>query len=150
MERGPTSSRPPGSGSSADGPSTMPEVSSLPGRGPHRGEHRHCVLTLGVLPGGRKPSTAMARLILVVAVPFLGFLAFLLFGSTTVGRKRRAQQEEVNAAILARVPLEDLTDEDRRGGLPGHLRGSVQLNRNLSVLSLRFGNSVELISDHHA
>jgi cardiolipin synthase len=109
-----------------------------------------CGLALGVLPGGRKPSTAMAWLILVLAVPFLGFLTFLLFGSTTVGRKRRAQQEQVNASVLARAPLEELTDEDRRGDLPGQLRGFVQLNRNLGVLPMTFGNSVELVSDYHA
>jgi cardiolipin synthase len=109
-----------------------------------------CVLALGVLPGGRKPSTAMAWLILVLAVPFFGFLVFLLFGSTTVGRKRRAQQEEVNAAVMARERLDHLTDEARRGELPEPLRGFVTLNRNLGVLPLTFGNSVELISDYHA
>ena len=51
-----------------------------------------CALALGVLPGNRKPSTAMAWLILILAVPYFGILAFLLFGSTTVGRKRRDLQ----------------------------------------------------------
>src|SRR3954465_5030254 len=59
-----------------------------------------CVLALGVLPGNRKPSTAMAWLILILAVPYLGIIAFLLFGSTSVGRKRRAWQSEVNARVL--------------------------------------------------
>jgi cardiolipin synthase A/B len=109
-----------------------------------------CVLALGVLPGGRKPSTAMAWLILVLAVPFLGFIVFLLFGSTSVGRRRRAQQEEVNAAILARAPLEELSEDAGRGNLPEPLHGFTRLNRNLGVLPMTFGNSVELISDYHA
>src|SRR6478672_7569383 len=62
-----------------------------------------CVLALGVLPGNRKPSTAMAWLILILAVPYLGILAFLLFGSTSVGRKRRAWQSEVNARVIEAV-----------------------------------------------
>ena len=62
-----------------------------------------CVLALGVLPGNRKPSTAMAWLILILAVPYLGIVAFLLFGSTSVGRKRRAWQSEVNARVLEAV-----------------------------------------------
>jgi hypothetical protein len=37
-----------------------------------------CVLALGVFPGSRKPSTAMAWLILVLALPYLGFVVFLL------------------------------------------------------------------------
>jgi cardiolipin synthase len=109
-----------------------------------------CALALGVLPGGRKPSTAMAWLILVLAVPFLGFFAFLLFGSTTVGRKRRAKQQEVNDAILEVVPLDDLADEARRSRLDGPMRGFTRLNRNLAVLPMTFGNSVELIGDYHA
>ena len=48
------------------------------------------VVALGVIPGGRKPSTGMAWLILILAVPFFGLLAFLLFGSTRVERKRHS------------------------------------------------------------
>ncbi len=109
-----------------------------------------CVLALGVIPGGRKPSTAMAWLILVLAVPFFGFFMFLMFGSTTVGRKRRAQQVEVNEAIMARAALDELGDADLRRALPEPLRGFARLNSNLGVLPMTFGNTVELISDYHA
>src|SRR3954447_26500272 len=97
-----------------------------------------CALALGVLPGSRKPSTAMAWLILVLAVPFFGFLIFLLFGSTSVGRKRRAQQEQVNDTIIDRMALAGLTDDDRRADLPAGVRGAVQLNANLGVLPMTF------------
>src|SRR3954452_10613509 len=103
-----------------------------------------CVLALGVVPGGRKPSTAMAWLILVLAVPFFGALAFLLFGSTTVGPRRRARQAQVNAAILdgalvgsgPAAPAEALTEP---------VRGLVRLNHNLGMLPMTHGNTVELI-----
>src|SRR4051794_21051875 len=74
------------------------------------------VIALLVLPGGRRPQTAMAWLLLVLALPFLGFALFLLLGRNTVGRKRRAQQAEVNAAILAAAPLAQIdsgTEADR-------------------------------------
>ena len=71
-----------------------------------------CVLALGVFPGSRKPSTAMAWLILVLAVPYFGFLVFLLFGRTSVGRKRREWQREVNRAGGGRA----------RGGRPRTVR----------------------------
>ena len=45
------------------------------------------VAALGVIPGNRRPSTGMAWLILVIAVPLFGLLAFLLFGSTRVERE---------------------------------------------------------------
>src|SRR3954452_3454948 len=76
------------------------------------------IAALVVLPGNRRPQTAMAWLVLILALPFLGFFLFLLFGRTTVGRKRRAQQAEVNAQILAAAHLEDLEDHERRLALP--------------------------------
>ncbi|MBZ5738244.1 cardiolipin synthase [Nocardioides mangrovi] len=103
---------------------------------------------LVVLPGGRRPQTAMAWLILIIAVPLFGFVVFLLFGRTSVGRKRRAQQEEVNAAILAAAPLDELADADRHAELPPLVRTMAHLNRNLGVLPLSFGNDVELIDDY--
>ncbi len=72
------------------------------------------VCALVVLPGGRRPQTAMAWLLLILAIPFLGFVLFLLFGRTSVGKKRRAQQDDVNAAILGAAHLEDIEDHDRR------------------------------------
>lgn len=103
-----------------------------------------------VLPGGRRPQTAMAWLILILALPFLGFLLFLLFGRTTVGRKRRELQVQVNEAILAAAPLADLAEDEDRPPLPPLVEGFTRLNRNLGVLPMTYGNSVELIDDYGA
>jgi cardiolipin synthase len=108
------------------------------------------IAALVVLPGNRRPQTAMAWLVLILALPFLGFFLFLLFGRTTVGRKRRALQEEVNAQILAAAHLEDLEDHERRLALPPLVQTFAKLNRQLGVLPLSFGNTVELIEDYQA
>ncbi|GAA4747440.1 cardiolipin synthase [Nocardioides endophyticus] len=106
------------------------------------------VCALIVLPGGRRPQTAMAWLLLILAIPFLGFVLFLLFGRTSVGKKRRALQAEVNAAILAAAHLEDIEDHERRVELPPLVQSFARLNRHLGVLPLSFGNTVELIEDY--
>ena len=103
-----------------------------------------------VLPGGRRPQTAMAWLLLIIAIPLFGFVLFLLFGRTTVGKKRRAQQEEVNQAILEAAHLEDIEDEAQRLALPPLVQTFARLNRHLGVLPLSFGNTVELIEDYQA
>src|SRR3954454_1105593 len=108
------------------------------------------VIALFVLPGGRRPQTAMAWLILILALPFLGFALFLLLGRNTVGRKRRAEQAEVNAAILEAVPLMEIdrgTEADR-GDHSQLVHGLAHLNRTLGVLPLTTGNTVELIDDY--
>lgn len=106
------------------------------------------VAALVVLPGNRRPQTAMAWLVLILAVPFFGFTMFLLFGRTSVGRKRRAQQAEVNAAILAAAHLEDIEDSERRTALPPIVQTFARLNRHLATLPLSFGNTVELVTDY--
>lgn len=55
------------------------------------------VAALGIIPGNRKPSTGMAWLLLILLAPWLGLVAFLFFGSTQVGARRRERQAEVNA-----------------------------------------------------
>ncbi|MET1060737.1 MAG: cardiolipin synthase [Nocardioides sp.] len=106
-----------------------------------------CVLALGVLPGNRKPSTAMAWLILILAVPYFGILAFLLFGSTTVGRKRRELQRQVNERVMAVVrdePSSGVGDVVREETL----RGFDRLSSTLGALPLAAGNRVEMLSDY--
>ena len=106
-----------------------------------------CVLALGVLPGNRKPSAAMAWLILILAVPYFGILAFLFFGSNTVGRKRRTEQREVNERVMTAardLPAAELGDIER----PETLRGFDQLSSTLGALPLSSGNRVEMLSDY--
>jgi cardiolipin synthase len=103
-----------------------------------------CGLALGVLPGNRKPSTAMAWLILILAFPGLGMLAFLFFGSTSVGRRRRDWQRDVNARVLAAVP--DVVDD--RHDLPDGVRGMAELNQRLGAFPIQPGNTVEVLPDY--
>ena len=105
-----------------------------------------CVLALGVFPGSRKPSTAMAWLILVLAVPYFGFLIFLLFGRTSVGRKRREWQLDVNRQVVEALeaeapdrPAVDVADD---------VRGLAHLNQNLGALPLTSDNTVEITTDY--
>ena len=108
------------------------------------------IIALGVLPGGRRPQTAMAWLLLIFMIPWLGFLLFLLFGRTSVGRKRREEQAEVNAAILAAAQLERIGDDVAHAQLPPLVQTFAHLNSKLGVLPLSFGNTVELIPDYNA
>jgi cardiolipin synthase A/B len=101
-----------------------------------------------VLPGGRRPQTAMAWVLLITVFPLGGFLIFLTFGRTSVGRKRRRQQEEINAEILAAVPWDEVGDDPRQETLPPLVRRMVHLNRELAALPLTHGNAVELIADY--
>ncbi|MCB0895047.1 MAG: cardiolipin synthase [Nocardioidaceae bacterium] len=108
------------------------------------------VVALGVLPGNRRPQTAMAWLLLIYIIPWLGFLLFLLLGRTSVGRKRRDEQAEVNAAIMEAAQLDRIGDDIARHQLPPLVRSFAHLNQKLGTLPLSFGNTVELLPDYEA
>ena len=102
-------------------------------------------LAIGVLPSNRKPSSAMAWLILILIVPFAGFLVFLLLGRTSLGKGRLARQHEADDVIRAAtdaLPATLALD-------PPYLASMATLNHNLGSLPLQSGNLVELIADYH-
>ena len=68
------------------------------------------VLAVGIIPGNRRPTTAMAWLLGIFFVPFLGLVLFLLFGNFKLSsRRRRAAadgQQRVRAGISALADVE--------------------------------------------
>ena len=100
------------------------------------------VVALGVIPGNRRPSTGMAWLLLILAIPFVGFLVFLLLGSTRLRGKRHLQQQEVNQIVAERTahlpPAVSLTH------LPPYVTSASELNRNLGALPSSSDNDVKL------
>src|SRR3954469_23202638 len=61
------------------------------------------VLALGIIPGNRRPTTAMAWLLGIFFIPFVGIVLFLLFGNFQLSSRRRAQQEQVNDRVRAGI-----------------------------------------------
>ena len=79
----------------------------------------------------------MAWLILILAVPFFGFIAFLLFGSTHVEKRRHEKQRRVNDLVRQRTA--DLPPGDATSGWPAAHASAAVLNRNLGHLARRGG-----------
>ena len=61
------------------------------------------IVALGVIPRNRRPSTGMAWLLLILTIPLLGFVIFLLLGSTRLKGKRHEQQRQVNELVAQRT-----------------------------------------------
>jgi cardiolipin synthase len=101
-------------------------------------------LAIGVLPNNRKPSSAMAWLILILIIPLAGFVIFLFLGRTNLGKGRLARQREADEAIRAatdRLPTEPVDG-------PAYLPSMATLNLNLGSLPLQAGNHVDLITGY--
>ncbi|HEX4688734.1 MAG TPA: cardiolipin synthase [Nocardioides sp.] len=105
------------------------------------------VFALGIIPRNRKPSTGMAWLILVLAVPFFGLIMFLFFGSTRVERGRHEKQREVNRQIHAQTAaIASLTESTPR---LAYVSSVAALNRNLGALPGVSGNRAVFFEDYH-
>src|SRR3954449_4594429 len=100
------------------------------------------VLALGLVPERRRPSSAMAWLLLILLVPLFGLLAFLLIGSPHVPRKRREEQLVAGTVIqssLATIPALPASP-DR----PDWVDSAMVLNRRLAWLPSVQSNSADL------
>ena len=102
------------------------------------------IVALGLVPERRRPSSAMAWLLLILLVPLFGLLLFLLIGSPHVPRKRREEQQIAGELIksgLATTPALP-PSADR----PGWLDPVFALNRRLAWLPAEQNNTAELYS----
>lgn len=127
-------------------PAWLPSLATLLGLGLLALEIGVVVAALGVIPGNRRPSTGMAWLILVIAVPLFGLLAFLLFGSTRVEGTRREKQQRVNATIHDRTAAIAELGEHRPE--PAYVASVAVLNRRLGALPAVPGNRADLFPDY--
>jgi hypothetical protein len=104
------------------------------------------VVALGLVPEGRRPSSATAWLLLILFLPVIGLLAFWLIGSPFVDRGRRRQQAAAGEVISGALTAEanDLLPVPAGSTL----NTLVVLNRRLGWLPSVGGNKAELFSDY--
>lgn len=101
------------------------------------------VLALGIIPGNRRPTTAMAWLLIIFFVPAVGLVLFLLFGNFRLSRKRRAQQDAVNTRVRAGASELAMLESSYEG--PDWVLSAAELNKTLGSLPMVDGNRVELL-----
>ncbi|HSL38181.1 MAG TPA: cardiolipin synthase [Arthrobacter sp.] len=101
------------------------------------------VLALGIIPGNRRPTTAMAWLLIIFFVPAVGLVLFLLFGNFRLSRKRRAQQDAVNTRVRAGTSDLAMLESGYEG--PEWVSSAAELNKTLGSLPMVDGNRVELL-----
>ncbi|MDJ1113848.1 cardiolipin synthase [Microbacterium dauci] len=106
------------------------------------------VVAVIVVPRNRRPTAAMAWLLAIYFIPFVGIFLFLLIGNPRLPRKRRKQQEAINNAL--REATDSITFGTLRPGAPTWFTQLVQLNRTLGAMPIAGDNGAHLISDYQA
>ena len=106
------------------------------------------IMALIVIPRDRKPTAAMAWLLAIFLIPFVGIVLFLLIGNVKLPKKWRVRQTEVNRLITERSEGVDLAPD--RSTWPTWFATIVEQNRRLGALPAIGGNSATLIGDYQA
>ncbi len=99
-----------------------------------------------VIPRNRRPTAAMAWLLAIYFMPFVGVFLFLLIGNPRLPRKRRRKQDQINEYI--HETSEHLDFGTLRPHAPEWFNATVTLNRTLGALPLAGDNAAHLIADY--
>jgi len=104
------------------------------------------IIAIIVVPRNRKPTAAMAWLLAIYFIPFIGVLLFLLIGNPRLPRKRRRKQQRINDYIAG--ASENLQFGTLRPNAPEWFTSMVALNTNLGAMPLAGDNGAHLIADY--
>jgi cardiolipin synthase len=104
------------------------------------------LVALVAIPRNRRPTSAMAWLVTIFALPLPGVFAFLLFGSTKLPQDRRDKQSEINSFIVDTTSGLDLVRQDETW--PKWFESVVELNKTLGAMPLVGGNTARLLPDY--
>ena len=105
------------------------------------------IAALIIIPRDRKPTAAMAWLLAIFFIPYLGILFFLVLGSAKLPKKRRAKQVKINEMIAASLPDIDLVSD--RSKWEPWFENVTAMNQNLGAVPIVGGNSARLIDDYN-
>lgn len=101
---------------------------------------------IGIIPGNRRPNTAMAWLLAIFFIPLVALPLFLLIGNNKLSRRRQERQRRINEALLEATSHMDLSDQLRDHD--EQLGATAALNRKLGAFPIQEGNYVTLLPDY--
>lgn len=104
------------------------------------------VTAIIIVPRNRRPTSAMAWLLAIFFIPYVGVLLFLLIGSPRLGRRRRRRQNEINQFIIDST--EGMDRVAKVDEWPTWLDSVVELNQNLGSMPMVGGNTASLQIDY--
>jgi cardiolipin synthase A/B len=104
------------------------------------------IAALIVIPRRRKPTAAMAWLLAIFLIPYVGIILYLLIGTFKLPKKRREEQARIDEVIRENVRDEGLETMDI--AWPRWFQRVVQQNEKLTGIPASYGNQATLLEDY--
>lgn len=102
------------------------------------------LVALVVAPRNRRPSSALAWILLITLLPILGIILFALIGSPKLPQDRRDKQQHMDDLITDAGS--DLDGVSRARGTPPWLPSVARLNQEIGAMRLLEGNDARLLT----
>ncbi len=104
------------------------------------------IVALIIIPRERKPTAAMAWLLAIFLIPFIGILLYLVIGNVKLPNFHDTATTEIYTMIEQRAETLDLRTDS--AAWPTWFRTLTEQNRVLGALPATGGNRAELIGDY--
>ncbi|MBK0422693.1 cardiolipin synthase [Leucobacter sp. CSA2] len=106
------------------------------------------IVALFVVPRNRRPTSGMAWLMAIFALPIPGLLLFLIIGSKRLPRSREQKQEAINQFVAQIAEREESSLVVKGSDLPIGVDSAVKLGRSLGAQPMLKGNAASLCIDY--
>lgn len=110
------------------------------------------ILALFVIPRNRRPNSGLSWLFFIALVPTIGWIVFLILGTTKLPKNRRDAQASLDRYITQ--AMQQVADQWKGSKSilsakpPGKYTNSVRLSEGLTHLPLFSGNKIEPLFDY--
>ena len=98
----------------------------------------------------RDPASRIAWIVVIISLPFLGFLTYLLLGETNIGRRRVARMKEIIAQLPDPDTIAGTDNRNSKAAIPEHLDHLFRVGRTVNGFDPIGGNRVKLMKDSNA
>lgn len=104
------------------------------------------VVTLFTIGHNRRPTTAVAWLLAIVLIPYLGIALFFVFGTNRLPKRRRMKQAEADDII--RAMTDEIEDDGILAPVPDRYQPISRLVRELTAIPALPNNRITLHGDY--
>lgn len=105
------------------------------------------LITRVLLRPNREPASRLAWIVVILAVPVLGILAYAFLGETRIGRRRLTRHLAARARLPSAAEMAQWSEPDTLSNLRGRAADLFQVGQSISGFAPVGGNSARLMAD---